>query len=131
MMKLAQKFKKTKFLKNYSNYSYLKGENVEVINKTIGNYFSTQTKQIPYSNALRSSHQRILWSYSALKKHVDALACGLIELGLRPGDRLGFIQENNAEQVVTLMACAKIGATLVEFKNVKTTKDFKYFLKKF
>lgn len=124
-MKIAQNFKKTKFLKNYSNYAYLKGDQSETINKTIGNFFSVQTKQIPYSNALRSSHQRILWSYQALKKHADALACGLIELGLRPGDRLGFIQENNAEQVVTLMACAKIGATLVEFRNVKTTKDMK------
>ena len=48
---------------------------------------------------MRSSHQRFLWSYNTLKKHVEGLACGLIELGLRPGDNLGFIQDNNAEQV--------------------------------
>jgi fatty-acyl-CoA synthase len=114
-----------------TNYSYLKGETFEGINKTVGNYFATQTKNIPYTNAIRSSHQRILWSYSALKKHVDALACGLLELGLRPGDRLGFIQGNNAEQVVTMMAVSKIGGILVEFKNVKTVKDFNRYMELF
>jgi acyl-coenzyme A synthetase/AMP-(fatty) acid ligase len=67
-----------------------------------------------------------LWSNLSLKKHVDALACGLLEHGLRPGDRLGFIQGNNAEQIVTMLACAKIGAILVEFRNVKNEKEMKF-----
>lgn len=54
---------------------------------------------------------------------MEALACGLTEMGLRPGDRLALNQGMNAEQLVTLLACAKIGAIMVPLPEIKTAKD--------
>jgi fatty-acyl-CoA synthase len=85
---------------------------------------------MPYTNSLRSVHQRILWSYTTLKESIEALACGLVELGLRPGDAVGLINPTTVEHVniklkkfVSTMACAKAGATLVEFRGVNNAND--------
>ncbi|EFC47093.1 hypothetical protein NAEGRDRAFT_78952 [Naegleria gruberi] len=83
---------------------------------------------MPHANALKCTHQNVNWSYSTLKKHVEALACGLTEMGLRPGDRLALNQGMNAEQLVTLLACAKIGAILVPLPEIKTAKDMTRFM---
>ena len=44
---------------------------------------------------------------------VDALAAGLLALGLEPGDRVGIWAPNNAEWCVTQFATAKAGLILV------------------
>ena len=50
-------------------------------------------------------------------KHVDEmsdrLACGLLDLGIGKGDRIGIIALNQLEWVYTYFAAAKIGATVV------------------
>ena len=58
-----------------------------------------------------------------LQKHAEALACGLTEMGLRPGDRLALIQGMNAEQLVAMIACAKIGAIFVPLPEIKAAKE--------
>eukprot|EP01027_Heterolobosea_sp_BB2_P009411 GEZU01013877.1.p1 GENE.GEZU01013877.1~~GEZU01013877.1.p1 ORF type:complete len:489 (+),score=152.94 GEZU01013877.1:50-1516(+) len=113
-------------------YSYFKTETSEpVFNETIGYWLSSQVKKTPYSNALRSVHQKINWSFQDLKRHSEAFANGLLELGLRPGDRLGIIQGTNAEQLVASIACAKVGAILTEFQEVKNDKDFERYMQLF
>jgi fatty-acyl-CoA synthase len=107
-----------------AKYSYLQGEKTKPNEHTIGYHLSALARAAPHHNAVRSSHQQLTHSYATLKKNVEALACGLLELGLRPGDRLGLIQGTNVEHLVTQLACAKLGAALVEFTNVKTAKDF-------
>lgn len=108
--------------------SYLKGSESQQINATIGYYLSQNAREMPHANALKCTHQNVNWSYSTLKKHVEALACGLTEMGLRPGDRLALNQGMNAEQLVTLLACAKIGAILVPLPEIKTAKDMTRFM---
>mmetsp|Transcript_9548 Transcript_9548/g.14108 ORF Transcript_9548/g.14108 Transcript_9548/m.14108 type:complete len:480 (-) Transcript_9548:13-1452(-) len=83
------------------------------LDKTIGWHMAHNTREMPYTNALRCSHNRVTFSNALLKKHSDALASGLLEIGLRPGDTMGLIQENNVESVIMQLACAKIGAILV------------------
>jgi fatty-acyl-CoA synthase len=43
----------------------------------------------------------------------DRLACGLLQLGIQKGDRIGIIALNQPEWVFTYFAAAKIGATVV------------------
>ncbi|KAL9652571.1 hypothetical protein ABK040_000139 [Willaertia magna] len=108
--------------------SYLKGEQTQAIDNTIGYVLSKNARTSPYANALKCSFQDVNWNYATLKKHVEALACGLIEMGVRPGDRLALIQGMTAETFVTLLACAKIGAILSPIPEVKTAKDLTRFI---
>jgi fatty-acyl-CoA synthase len=55
----------------------------------------------------------VRWTYAELKERVDAVAAGLIALGLKPGDRIGIWSPNNAEWVLTQFATAKAGVILV------------------
>jgi fatty-acyl-CoA synthase len=52
-------------------------------------------------------------SFRAVDEMSDRLACGLLDLGIRKGDRIGIIALNQPEWVFTYFAAAKIGATVV------------------
>jgi fatty-acyl-CoA synthase len=112
------------------NHSYVKSQD-KAIDNTIGYVLSLNARNLPYANALKSTHQHFNWSFTTLKRHVEAFACGVIEIGLRQGDRLGMIQGLNAESFVALLGCAKIGATLVQFPEIKTAKDLARYIELF
>ena len=63
--------------------------------------------------ALISRHQKVRWTYAEMKDRVDALAAGLLALGLEPGDRIGVWAPNCAEWALTQFATAKAGLILV------------------
>jgi len=44
-------------------------------------------------------------SYKALREQVQAFSVGLLELGVRPGDRVAILSENRPEWAVTDFAC--------------------------
>jgi len=54
-----------------------------------------------------SRHQNIRWTYRQFQEQVDALAAGLLALGLEKGDRIGIWSHNNAEWVTTQFATPK------------------------
>ena len=61
-----------------------------LIGETIGRYFDAICAAYPDRLAVIVRHQQIRWTYSELKNQVDALAAGLLALGLEPGDRVGI-----------------------------------------
>ena len=81
-----------------STHSIIKAD-AKPIENTIGYVLSQNARVNPYANALKTPHQHFTWSFNTLKRHVEAFACGVVEIGLRPGDRLGLIQGANAENV--------------------------------
>ncbi|WP_424217903.1 AMP-binding protein [Thauera humireducens] len=58
-------------------------------------------------------HQNVRLTYAQLKSKVDALACGLMRLGLEPGERIGIWSQNTMEWALTQFATAKAGLVLV------------------
>lgn len=122
------------FNKSYSTqididkYSYIKGPEFSTKDQTLGHFMTEMTDKAPFANSIRSWHQRTNYAFSTVKKLADALAAGLLQLGLRPGDRLGFLGATNTEHVITMLACAKIGATMVEFKQTKTSREFAAYM---
>lgn len=52
-------------------------------------------------------------TYSRLGGEVEQAACGLIALGLHPGDRVGIWAPNSAEWIVAAVAVHAVGAVLV------------------
>lgn len=58
-----------------------------------------------------SSH--LAWDFEEFYRHIEALARGLLSLGVRKGDRIGVIMGNNSAYAVLQWACAYTGAILV------------------
>jgi fatty-acyl-CoA synthase len=65
-----------------------------------------------------------------LQREVDAVAAGLLALGLEPGDRVGIWSPNNAEWVVTQFATAKAGIILVNINPAYRLTELDYVLNK-
>ncbi len=80
---------------------------------TIGEALSNAAIRWPDRAALVVPHQAIRWTYNDLNLQVDALTVGLLELGLKRGDRVGIWSPNRAEWVVTQLATARAGLILV------------------
>ena len=80
--------------------------------------------------ALVSRHQRIRWTWAELNAEVDRIACGLLDLGVVKGDRVGIWAPNCAEWTVTQFATARIGAILVTVNPAYRLSEVEYALNK-
>ncbi|KAJ7057840.1 hypothetical protein C8F01DRAFT_1371920 [Mycena amicta] len=65
----------------------------------------------PSQNLGRSD--RLAWSFDEFDRHINALARGLLGLGVTKGDRVGVLMGNNSAYATLQFACASIGAILV------------------
>jgi fatty-acyl-CoA synthase len=111
--------------------SYVHGASAEtLIGETIGVHFDRAVMRWPHSEALVVRHQHIRWTYGELQQCVDAVAAGLLALGLEPGDRVGIWSPNNAEWVVTQFATAKAGIILVNINPAYRLAELEYALNK-
>ncbi|KAI0711385.1 acyl-CoA synthetase [Earliella scabrosa] len=55
----------------------------------------------------------LAWDFGEFDRHIQALARGLLDLGVQKGDRVGVIMGNNSAYACLQWACASIGAILV------------------
>lgn len=69
------------------------------------------------------------WTFAQLQEDVDRTARGLIQLGVRPGDKVSLWMPNRPEWVHILLAVAKIGAVLVPINTRFRTADLEYVLR--
>jgi fatty-acyl-CoA synthase len=111
--------------------SYVHGASeVPLLGMTIGRCLNATAARVPDNDALVVRHQNIRLSYAALKERVDALAAGLLALGLEPGERIGIWSPNNAEWAITQFAAAKAGLILVNINPAYRLAELEYGLNK-
>jgi len=111
--------------------SYVHGtSNVPLIGETLGVHFDRTVARWHDELALIVRHQRVRWTYGELKQQVDALAAGLVALGLKPGERVGIWSPNNSEWVITQFATAKAGLVLVNINPAYRLAEVEYALNK-
>src|ERR1700685_1229622 len=111
--------------------SYVHGVSMTpLIGETIGVHFDKMAARFADRDALIVRQQNIHWTYGELKEKTDALAAGLLALGLSPGDRVGIWSPNNAEWVVTQFATAKAGLVLVNINPAYRLAELDYALNK-
>jgi fatty-acyl-CoA synthase len=101
-----------------------------LIGRTIGVEFDRICAEYPNTLALISRHQQVRWTYAELKERVDALAAGLLALGLARGDRVGIWAPNCAEWAITQFATAKAGMILVNINPAYRPAEAEYALNK-
>jgi fatty-acyl-CoA synthase len=113
------------------NISYDHGVSLQkLIGETIGVFFDRQVEAHRDRLALAVRHQNVRWTWGEFAARVDALAAGLLALGLEPGDRIGMWSPNNAEWATTQFATAKAGLVLVNVNPAYQRAELDYALNK-
>ena len=102
----------------------------KLIGHTLGEAFDRTVAAHRDRAALVVRHQDIRWSWGELARRVDALAAGLLALGLDPGDRIGIWSQNCAEWVLMQFATAKAGLVLVNVNPAYRRSELEYALAK-
>ncbi len=114
-----------------SKQSYVHGASEkQLIGQTIGRFFDEACARHAEREALVVRHQNVRLSYAQLRSRVDALACGLMRLGLESGDRIGIWSQNNLEWALTQFATAKAGLVLVNINPAYRRAELEYALNK-
>ncbi|RMZ88938.1 hypothetical protein DV736_g3833, partial [Chaetothyriales sp. CBS 134916] len=84
-----------------------------LLEETVGDNFARIVSQHGDRPAVISSHQRTRLSYHELDLNSNAVARGLLSLGVKKGDRVCVQLGNNIEFATATYALFKIGAVLV------------------
>ena len=114
-----------------SSASYVHGaSDKQLIGQTIGRFFDQACARHAEREALVVRHQNVRLTYAQLKSRVDALACGLMRLGLAPGERIGIWSQNTLEWTLTQFASAKAGLVLVNINPAYRRSELEYALNK-
>lgn len=83
----------------------------------------------PDELALVSCDHGLRMTWRAFADAVDGLATGLLDMGIRRGDRVGIWSPNRPEWVLTQFATARIGAILVNVNPAYRKSELDYALR--
>ncbi|CAG8443971.1 4274_t:CDS:2 [Ambispora gerdemannii] len=101
--------------RSQSSLSYVEGiEDKPLLEETIGNYLDNIiSKYGDHQAVVVKQENNLHWNYRQFGEKIDALARGLLNSGLRKGDRLGVFMPNNSAWPTLQYATSKIGVILV------------------
>ena len=99
-----------------------------LLGDTIGENFDATVRAFGDREALVDVPAGRRWTYAELAADVDALALGLLGMGIGKGDRVGIWAPNCAEWVLVQYATAKIGAILVNINPAYRTRELEFVL---
>jgi fatty-acyl-CoA synthase len=109
--------------------SYASGTSATpLLGDTIGANLARTVAAFPERDALveRASGRR--WTYEQFSDDVDAVALGLLDLGVVKGDRVGIWAPNCAEWMLVQYATARIGAILVNINPAYRVHELEFVL---
>jgi fatty-acyl-CoA synthase len=92
--------------------------------RTIGSLVDERATRDGAREALVFEGRR--WTFAELARDVDAVARGLIDLGVGPGDRVSLWMMNRPEWIHAALAVMRIGAVLVPVNTRLRTDDVAY-----
>ena len=94
---------------------------------TFGSLTDTMAERFGQREALVYKDER--FTFQEVHERTDELACGLIQLGIKPGDHVALWLMNRPEWIFTMFALARIGAVQVPVNTRFRTHDLAYLLK--
>ena len=110
--------------------SYSRGPDAPLIDASIWDVFEKTADRFSDREALVARHQGVRLTFSALASIVERTARGLTGLGIGPNDRVGVWSTNCVEWVQMHLACARIGAVLVNVNPAYRSYDLAFVLRK-
>lgn len=94
---------------------------------TLAQVFRRSAREHPEHTMLVAGTSRV--TYSQVDARSSSLAAAMAELGIGSGDRVAIILPNRPEWIVALLACAKLGATIVPVNPRLNYHELKYQLR--
>jgi fatty-acyl-CoA synthase len=106
----------------------------ELLHLTLGDVLREVARRLPEKEAVVYSvypelDLDVRWTYSALDRKVDALARGLLAIGIQKADKIAVWSSNIPEWILLMFATARIGAVLVTVNTNSTPRELEYVLK--
>src|SRR5579864_7900737 len=118
------------------SYWQAETEGIELLNTTLGDLLDSRAEQIPVREAVVYSCYPefggaldIRWTYAEYRARVNAVAKGLIALGLNKGDHVAVWAANLPEWLLLMFGAAKAGLVLVTVNPVYRASELEYVLK--
>jgi fatty-acyl-CoA synthase len=109
--------------------SYTSGISDEpLLGDTIGDNLDRTAARFPDGEALFDRAQGLRYTWAGFVAEVDALAVGLLDLGIEKGDRVGIWAPNCAQWTLLQYATAKVGAILVNINPAYRTHELEFVL---
>jgi fatty-acyl-CoA synthase len=96
---------------------------------TIPAHFKQIVQASPDATVLVDKYSDRRWTYAEFDRETDALAIGLLERGVKKGDRVGIWAQNVGEWAMAQYATAKIGAILVNVNPAYRSHELEYVVK--
>jgi long-chain acyl-CoA synthetase len=93
---------------------------------TLNDLFTEVCKKYPDKRALTSHKETI--TFAQTEKYVNNLATSLLNLGVKKGDRVAIIMPNLIQYPLSIFACFKIGAIVVNINPLYTASEIDYLL---
>jgi fatty-acyl-CoA synthase len=94
---------------------------------TLAQVFRRSAREHPEHTMLVAGTSRV--TYGQVDVRSSSLAAAMAELGIGSGDRVAIILPNRPEWIVALLACAKLGATVVPVNPRLNYHELKYQLR--
>ena len=97
--------------------------------KTIGRYLRDMVELEPDHEFVVYPDRDLRWTYRDFDERTDALAKGLLAIGMKPGDHLGVWARNIPDWLTFMYATAKVGIVMVTVNPVYKGHEVSYVLK--
>lgn len=97
---------------------------------TIGATLAATAREHANREALVIPNEGVRWSWAELRERADAVAAGLLAMGLQPGDRVGIWAPNCSAWTLTQFATARAGLVLVNINPAYRASELAYALGK-
>ncbi len=118
------------------SYWQAETEGIELLDITIGDFLDRRANELPTQEAVVYSCYpefgnalNIRWTYQEYRAQANAVAKGLLALGLHKGDHIAVCAANVPEWLLLNMAAAKTGLVLVTINPLLQAAEVEYILK--
>src|SRR5258708_39682285 len=118
------------------SYWQAESEGIELLETTIGDLLDRRAEELPTQEAVVYSCYpefgealNIRWTYQEYRERANAVAKGLLALGLSKGDHIAVLAPNVPEWPLLMLGAAKAGLVLVTINPVLQSAEVEYILK--
>ncbi|MCL1835588.1 MAG: AMP-binding protein [Oscillospiraceae bacterium] len=101
----------------------------ELLDITFSQMLDRVAEEFPDQYAFRFTTLDYTRTYAEFRDDVDAFACSLIALGVKPGDKVAVWATNVPQWFITFWAAVKIGAVLVTVNTAYKIREAEYLLR--